>query len=84
MDARMITIINRLEKYLADLETTLKHTREILKALAKEARKNGTTQTTQSRLASPARTYLANQQPQRDGNYPRRAWTSYRENDDAD
>ena len=85
MDARLIAVINRLGEDLGNLEKALTRTRELLKELVKEARKNGTqTSTPQTEALGPAKRYIANQQPHRDGTYPRRAWQSYRENDDAD
>lgn len=68
-DARLIAVIERLSEDLASLEKAMASTKEVLRELIKDARKNGK----QLSQADATRVFLANQQPRWGGTAPWRA-----------
>ena len=79
-----MAVIDRLSEDLANLEKALVGTQELLRALAKEARRtakpNGR-QTEKEKRFNATQMFLANQQPRWSGTAP---WRARREDDDHD
>lgn len=81
MDARLMAVIDRLSEDLANLEKALAGTQELLRALAKEARRTAKPNGRERRRLDAAQFFLANQQPRWSGTAP---WRARQEDDGSD